>query len=184
MTLPVRNVVLIHGLRVHGDHRPAIGFRKITTHRFTHSDAPGGLMYLAEDLETCLWECFGDAILDPGAEISHAKWSHSRASEIGLKSPLLVCDLTDLATRKHLGLDLSALNHTDLMVPQAWGLAIQTHQDKADGFLFPSRFTGKRCLVLFDRPSVVAKLDSKLGKHLPEIDVACEFIAKNLINLV
>jgi len=141
-------------------------------------------MYFAEDLETCLWECFGDPILDPGAEISHVKWFHSQASEIGLNRPLLVCDLTDMATRRHLGLDISALNHADLAVPQAWGLALQTHRDNIDGFFFPSRFTGKRCIVLFDRPSVVAKLTSKPEEYLPKIDGACEFISKNHINLV
>jgi hypothetical protein len=182
--LPCIRVASIRGIRVHSEHRPAISFRKITSHRFTHPDAPEGLMYLAEDLETCLWECFGDAILDPGARIPHLKWSHSQTSEIGLKQPLAVCDLSDLATRRQLGLDLSALNHPDLSVPQAWGLAIQKHPASAGGFFFPSRFTGKRCLVLFDRPAVVMTLSSRRGKNLPEIVDAVEFIDRNRIKLI
>lgn len=182
--LPILTVASIHGIRVHGRHRPAISFRKITSHRFTHPDAPEGLLYLAEDLETCLWECFGDAILEPGARISLLKWSQSQTSEIGLTQPLLVCDLTDLGTRRQLGLDLSALNHPDLTVPQAWGLAIQKHPAPVGGFYFPSRFTGKRCLALFDRPAVAMALSSSPGKSLPEIVDAVEFINRNQIKLV
>jgi hypothetical protein len=182
--LPTLNVASFHGIRVHGGHRSAISFRKITSHRFTHPDAPEGLMYLAEDLETCLWECFGDAILDPGARIPHLKWSQSQTSEIRLNQPLPVCDLTDLDTRRQLGLDLSALNHSDLVVPQAWGLAIQTHPASVGGFYFPSRFTGKRCLVLFDRPPVAAALSSSPGNTLPEIIDAADFINRNQIKLV
>lgn len=141
-------------------------------------------MYLAEDLETCLWECFGDAILDPGARVPLLKWSQSQTSEIGLNQPLPVCDLTDLGTRRDLGLDLSALNHPDLAVPQAWGLALQTHPASVGGFYFPSRFTGRRCLVLFDRPDVANALSSKPGESLLEIADAVEFINRNQIKLI
>lgn len=182
--LPCLQVASLQGIRVHGEHRPAISFRKITSHRFTHLDAPEGLMYLAEDLETCLWECFGDAILDPGARIPLLKWSKSQTSGIGLNQSLPVCDLTDLGTRRQLGLDLSALNHPDLAVPQAWGLAIQKHPASVGGFFFPSRFTGRRCLVLFDRPAIAMALSSTPGKTLPEIADAVEFINRNEIKLI
>lgn len=182
--LPCLQVASLQGIRVHGGHRPAISFRKITSHRFTHPNAPEGLMYLAEDLETCLWECFGDAILDPGARIPLVKWNQSQTSEIGMNHSLLVCDLTDLSTRRQLGLDLSALNHADLAVPQAWGLAIQKHPASVAGFFFPSRFTGRRCLVLFDRPAIAMSLSSRHGESLPEIADAVEFINRNEIMLI
>lgn len=182
--LPCIHLASLQVIRVHGEHGPAISFRKITSHRFTHPDAPEGLLYLADDLETCLWECFGDAILDPGARIPLLKWSQSQTSEIQLNQPLPICDLTDLGTRRQLRVDLSALHHPDLVVPQAWGLALQKHPASVGGFFFPSRFTGRRCLVLFERPAVAMKLASKPGKRLTEIVDAVEFINRNQIKLV
>jgi len=182
--LSVLELKKLNGLRVHGDQWPVIGFRNVPSHRFTHPDAPQGLLYLGGDLETCLWECFGDQILDPGAKIHRNKWFNSRASEINLKKPLSICDLTDLGTRRRLKVDLPALNNTDISIPQQWGLAIQTHPDEVDGFFFPSRFTGERCLVLFERPKVAAKLKSKKGDLLPDIAEASVFLAKNTIHLV
>lgn len=182
--LPCIHLASLQFIRVHGEHRPAISFRKIISHRFTHPDAPEGLLYLADDLETCLWECFGDAILDPGARIPLLKWSQSQTSEIQLNQPLPICDLTDLGTRRQLRVDLSALHHPDLVVPQSWGLALQKHPASLGGFFFPSRFTGRRCLVLFERPAVATKLASKPGKRLTEIVDAVEFIDRNQIKLV
>jgi hypothetical protein len=183
-SLPVLKVKAFKGLRVHSDPWPAIGFRTVAAHRFSHPDAPAGLMYLGEDIETCLWECFGDHILDPGAKISRAKWVNSRASEITAKKTLSICDLTDLATRRHLKLDLPALNHTDISIPQQWGLAIQTHSAEVDGLYYPSRFTGRRCLVLFERPKIETKIGSKKGELLSDIDEASNFLAQNTIHLV
>lgn len=47
-----------------------------------------------------------------------------------------------------------------------------------------SRFTGKRCLVLFDRPPVAAALSNSPGNTLPEIIDAADFINRNQLKLV
>jgi hypothetical protein len=181
--LPVATLRRLESLRVHSTAFPAVAFRKIEAHRFSHPDAPGGLLYLACDLETCLWECFGDSILDPGAIIARAAWENRRLSRVRSGTSLRLCDLTELATRRALGVDQSALKHTDLAVPQAWGLAIQTHPDQVDGIRYLSRFTSRPCLAIFERPGRVSDLaESALGL-LPDLDEAEEFLAENFIAL-
>ena len=168
---------------MHSDARPAIGFRVVTTHRFSHPDAPEGLLYLGEDLETCLWECYGDEILDPGARISRNRWYHSRLSQVRSKESLSICDLADPKTRRCLSVDLTALNYPDLSVPQQWRLAIQTHPAAVDGLRFPSRFTAQPCLVLFDRDNVRSMLTSRPSDLLPACDEASNFLTENMIHL-
>ncbi len=139
---------------------------------------------MAEDLETCLWECFGDAILDRKSEISGVLWRSKMVSRIESVSPLKLCDLTNLYARRTLSLDLSAMKHTELSVPQAWGLAIQTHPDAVDGIRYFSRFTDHPCVVVFEHPSLVGKLRETPLSLLAELDAADDFLAANSIALV
>jgi len=173
-----------NGLRVHSIPRRAVQFRLIPSHRFSHPDASEGLIYLAEDLETCLWESFGDAILNPGSLIPRSQWMNKRVSEIQIKENLKVVDLTETKTRSALKVDLSALKHTDLEVPQAWGLAIQNHPAQVDGFYYNSRFTNERCLVLFDRKGMSSNLKSKKMGDLSDLQAASLFLDENDIALV
>lgn len=173
----------LKGLRVHATGFPAIRFRLSANHRFSHPDAAAGLLYLGEDLETCLWECFGDAILDPGSIIAESDWNIRCASRI-VATDLKICDLTDLATRRKLGVDLSALKHPNLAIPQVWGLAIQSHPDAADGLRFLSRFTGRRCFALFERPGLIGRLKEIQLSLLSDLDEAEDFLEANSITLV
>ena len=182
--LPVVELALLSALRVHSLKRPAINFRLNPAHRFSHPDAPAGLLYLGESCETCLWECFGDSILDPDSVIPAQQWINQRVSEVTFKKPLRLCDLTQTAVRSALKVDLSALKHTDLTVPQEWGLAIQNHPKEVDGLLYSSRFTGKRCLVLFERKKTVSLLKSKVRGKLMDLDEGERFLGDNQITLI
>lgn len=182
--LPVKTVKGLNAMRVHGNRHPATGFRLIPSHRFSHPDAPEGLLYAGFDLGTCLWEVFGDAILDPGSVISSARWMKQRVSRVHSSAIFRLCDLTDQKTRTALKVDLSALKHTDLDVPQAWGLAIQKHPDNVDGFLYQSRFSGETCIVLFDRPGLAAKLNSTVVGDLADLDEGNQFLDDNEVALV
>ena len=180
--LPVSAVETLDAFRVHSVRFPAISFRLNPEHRFSHPHAPGGLLYLGEDLETCLWECFGDEILDHSA-IAKVDWG-KRLSRVAATTRLKICDLTILSVRRELGLDLSAMKHTELDVPQAWGLAIQNHPDAVDGLRYFSRFTGNPCIALFERPSLASRLRETPVSLLAELDTADDFLDANSIALV
>ena len=182
--LPVSESEPLEALRVHSVQFPAISFRLNPDHRFSHPAAPAGLLYMGEDLETCLWECFGDAILDKGSEITRALWQSRRVSRITFVSPPNLCDLTILSVRRELGMDLSAMKHTELDVPQAWGLAIQNHPDAVDGLRYLSRFTGNPCIALFKRPDLASRLRETPVSLLAELDTADDFLDANSIALV
>ncbi|MES2707371.1 MAG: RES family NAD+ phosphorylase [Verrucomicrobiota bacterium] len=183
--LPVTTVHGLDTLRLHGASYPAIQFRLVTSHRFSHPDAPGGLLYLADDPETCLMECFGDAVLDPGSFISQTRWMNQRVSRIQSTDTFRLCDLTETKTRSALKVDLPSLLHPDLSIPQTWGLAIQTHPENADGLCFFSRFTNRRCLVLFDAGGRhLSKLKSTAQGGLAVHAQADRFLDENKIALV
>lgn len=182
--LPATKVKGIDALRVHGAAYPAVQFRQVSSHRYSHSDTGEGLIYLGFDLTTCLWECFGDAILDPGSMIPRSRWLNQRVSRITSAKELRLCDLTDLKTRTALKVDLSALKHPELEIPQAWGLAILRHPEQVDGLCYPSRFTAGRCVVLFERAGAAAGLKSRALGDLPDLDEAGRFLDENKIALV
>lgn len=182
--LPVSIVRNFKGLRLHGAARPPIQFRNVSSHRFSHPSASSGLMYLAEDLESCLWECFGDSILDPGTALPHSIWMSRKLSEIKAITQLRICDLTETKTRSALKVDLSALKHTNLNIPQAWGLAIMNHPEVVDGFQFTSRFTNRRCTVLFGDARIASILKSKPLGNLIDLDEGAAFLEENEIALV
>lgn len=180
--LPVSEPATLEAFRIHGVRFPAVSFRLNPEHRFSHPDAPGGLLYMGEDLETCLWECFGDEILNHST-IAKVDWG-KRLSKISAITRLRICDLTILSVRRTLGLDLSAMKHTELDVPQAWGLAIQNHPDAVDGLRYFSRFTGNPCVALFERPGLASRLRETPVSLLAELDTADDFLDANRIALV
>jgi hypothetical protein len=181
--LPTVSIKWNHCLRIHGDQWNGAQFRLTDRHRFSHPDAPSGLLYLGENFDTCVWERFGDAILDPYG-IGREVWNECRLTRIAFVEPLKICDLTDLATRRTLGVDLSALNHTNLAIPQAWGLAIQTHPAQPDGLRYLSRFTDQPCFALFERPGISAKLATEPLELLPDLDEDDAFLDTHRIALV
>ncbi len=184
MPLPTTDLPSRQFQRLHGAKRRAADFRLNPSHRFSHPNAPGGLLYLGEDFDTCVWECFGDKILEDGAGIARSTWNLRMLSRIVIQAPLQICDLTDLNVRRELGLDMSALGHTNFDIPHAWGLAIQTHPQQPDGLRYSSRFTSRPCLALFERPGIAAKLVVEALGLLPDLDESGGFLDTHRIALV
>jgi hypothetical protein len=174
----------LNALRVHDKVHPAIRFRIVAGHRFSHSESPGGLLYLGESLPTCLWECFGDELLDNQKRLSASRWAKSHTSRVHSAASFKLCDLTDEKTRLALGVDLSALMHTDLSIPQAWSLAIQNHPAQVDGLRYLSRLNNEPSLVIFERLGATSKLEETFIGTLAELDEATAFLAQHSICLV
>jgi hypothetical protein len=169
--------------RLHRKGHDAIYFSINPDHRFSHAACPYGLLYLGEDFFTCLWERFGDDILSPGSMVSFRLWATRSISRLMLPS-LKICDLTDEQTRTRAGVDLSALTSSDLSVPQDWGLAIQQHPAGFHGLRYFSRFSGKPCIALFDRPGLTMGLrTSRVGDLLDYPDAEL-FLTQHQIALV
>jgi hypothetical protein len=74
--------------------------------------------------------------------------------------------------------------HPELSIPQAWGLAIQTHPSAVDGIRYLSRFNHQPSLVLFDRPGSANQLSATLIGSLPDVPEADKFLLGRKIALV
>jgi hypothetical protein len=181
--LPVRTLENFEFRRLHESGRDPIYFGLNPGHRFSHPQGRCGLLYLAATVNTCIWERFGDDILNPGSPVPRSVWIQRQLSKIRV-SKVRVCDLTDENVRAQVGVDLSALHHTDLSVPQAWGLAVQDHPNFYDGLLYPSRLDGLRCLALFDRPGLRDGLAVLSTVDLVASDEANAFLLEKQIALL
>lgn len=181
--LPELRIDGLDALRVHGAHFPALNFRVVPGHRFSHPGAPTGLIYLGEKLDTCLSEFFGDTLLDRGG-ISASRWQNTLIARIRSDASLRICDLTDEKCRLRLGADLSALMSADLHVPHAWGLAIQNHPAAVDGIRYLSRFDSRPCLVLFERPWMAGRLEASSLGSLHESAEALHFLIDRSVSLI
>jgi hypothetical protein len=95
-------------VRVRPDDKSAICFGKSANNRFTPKDSPFGVCYVAEDLQTALFEVFGDEMLEKDCRIRGWRWMNYRISEINLP-PVSVCDLSEERIRTALGVDLVSL---------------------------------------------------------------------------
>jgi hypothetical protein len=168
--------------RVHPTGVKAGHFSLNPTHRFSHEDSPYPLLYLASDIETCLFERFGDSAYDRERSIS--QWLLVTHSVSAVLAPeLYVCDLTQPKTLSSLMVDLTALMHNDLSTPQKWGLALQSHPAHVQGIKFASRFNGKPCLALFQRDNIEETLVEKLLGPLTALDAAVDWLDKHRIAL-
>lgn len=81
-------------------------------------------------------------------------------------------------------MDLCPLAHTNLDIPHAWGLAIQTHPSLPDGLRYLSLYTDQPCLALFERPGISTKLTAEALELLPDLDEADAFLDTHRIALV
>lgn len=142
------------------------------------------MLYLGYDVKTCLWETFGDAVLNPGAAIASSRWMSRQLSVIQVKTELRICDLTETRVRSLLKVDLSALMHTNLDYPQAWGLALMNHPDMIDGIHYNSRFTNRRCTVLFGRENIRSVCRAMMIENLSDLEQGGSFLEENEIALV
>jgi len=109
---------------------------------------------------------------DGGLAVAFSLWQTHSVSAIHVPA-ILLCDLTNAKTLSALRVDLSALMHNDLKIPQLWGLAIQQHPANFQAIKFKSRFNGKMCLALFNRDNLAKRLkDSAIVSLLNSGDAA------------
>lgn len=134
-------------IRVH--RKPAVHFGKNANNRFTPLNSPFGVLYAAEDINTALYEVFGDEMLEKDCRIRLVKWRSNKISELAVPA-VTVCDFSDEEVRTAIRVEKATLLSADFQVTQAWALAIMTHPAGVDGIQYESRFHGK-CLALFDR---------------------------------
>jgi len=138
---------------------------------------------VATDVETCLWEIFGDAVFDNGRVLPKTQWDNLLISTID--TPLLhLCDLSKTTTRGALTVDLTALMNDNLGVPQEWGLAIQRHPSQVPAIKFRSRFTGHACLAIFDRGGIRIRLREERLSRLNRFDPALNWLTRYEVSLV
>ena len=153
-----------------------------TIHRFSHEDCPYPCLYLAVDLDTGLFERFGDEAYDRQNTVPQSLWAAHCVTSIQVPA-LQVCDLTNARTLSALRADLSALMHHDLAAPQEWGLAIQRHPANFQGVKFKSRFNGRACLALFRRDAVEERLRQGKPAGLSSNEAAVGWLDKHRVSL-
>jgi hypothetical protein len=79
--------------------------------------------------------------------------------------------------------DLTALMHEKLDVPQKWGLAIQKHPFAFQGIKYKSRFNDRACLALFLRDKIEDCLPDTLHGTLSSVADAVEWLDKHKVSL-
>jgi hypothetical protein len=169
--------------RLHAKGTSALLFSLKPTHRFSHPDCPCSVLYLAIDPETCLWERFGDCLLDSAHTLPRTHWEDAVLSSVEVP-PILLCDFTRTATRVELSVDLSALMNPDISLPQEWGLAVQRHPDQVSAIRYRSRFTNAACLALFDRGTIRSQIRESLLSPASHSDAALEWLTRHEVVLV
>lgn len=134
------------------------------------------------DIDTCLFERFGDKAYDNGKVIPQSLWTGHCVSTVQVPE-IQACDLTSARTLSALMADLSALMHTEVAAPQEWGLAIQRHPAQFQAIKFRSRFNGKMCLALFQRDGIDKHLQETPLDALPDSDAAVDWLDKHGVGL-
>jgi hypothetical protein len=168
--------------RVHPIQFKALFFSLNPGHRFSHAGCPYQFLYMGADIDTCLFERFGDTAYDGKKIIPRSLWRNHGLSKLRMPE-LKVCDLTHAGTLSALQVDLSSLMHPDLTVSQVWGLAIQKHPADFEAIKFKSRFNGQSCLALFNRNGIEGKiLETALG-DLSQNSAAVDWLDKHQISL-
>ena len=141
------------------------------------------MLYVGIDPKTCLWERFGDSIFDDAYTLAKSIWDDSVISYVDV--PVLhLCDLSRVLTRSLVTVDLSALMHDDISVPQEWGWRIQQHPSQVPAIKFRSRFTNAACLALFERKSLKSQLKERLIGPLNRFDPALDWLTQSEVTLV
>ncbi len=169
--------------RLHETGMGAVHFMLHPAHRFSHPACPFPVLYLAEDLATCIWERFGDDILNEGSPVSLGLWRSRSASRVRVPD-LRLCDLTDAHTATRAKVDLGALTSQDLAIPMEWGLRIQEHPAAFDGLRYRSRFNHEPCLVLFNRDGMASRLHATPVGNLPDMPEADDFLRHHHVALI
>jgi hypothetical protein len=169
--------------RVHRAGVPALDFQIHPFHRFSHASCPYPLLYVGPNIQTCLWEVFGDDVFLGNHTIAASKWSGRRVSQISVPE-LKVCAVSLEQTRESAGVDKASLLAADLSIPQEWGLALQQHSAGFEAIKYTSRFVDQPCLALFDRQGLLGKLKTRLLGDLEDLEAAVDWLHARKVALI
>ena len=182
-TIPVTRQPARTWFRVHRAGVPALDFGIQNHHRFSHASCPYPLLYVGPNLQTCLWEVFGDDVFQGSRTIAASKWAERCVSQITVPE-LRVCAISTERTREAMAVDKSSLLDDDLSIPQEWGLALQKHPAGFEAIKYTSRFVDQPCLALFDRGGLKSQLKVKLLGELENLDAAVDWLHERKAALV
>lgn len=168
--------------RVHQTAHSARDFSLKPAHRFSHQKCPFPVLYLGVNIDTCLFERFGDEIYDGAKTLPLSLWNAHSISWLEVPE-IRVCDLTQPETLSALAVDITALVNEKLDIPQAWGLAIQQHPLNFKGIKYKSRFNDRACLALFQRDGIEDSLSVTPLGTLSSIDEAGDWLDKHRVRL-
>ena len=168
--------------RVHQTVHSSRYFSLNPAHRFSHQDCPYPVLYLGVNIDTCLFERFGDETYDSAKALPQSLWDAHSVSLLQVPE-ICLCDLTKPETLSALRVDLTALMNEKLDVPQEWGVAIQKHPSNFQGIKYKSRFNDRACLAVFQRDGLEKSMpDSALGA-LSAVDEAADWLDKHRVRL-
>ncbi|MBL9172508.1 MAG: RES family NAD+ phosphorylase [Verrucomicrobiales bacterium] len=182
-TIPVTRQSQRLWFRIHPTGSPALHFRCLPHHRFSHPKCPFPLLYLGATLQTCLWEVFGDDVFLGKRAISSARWNGCSISQIQVPA-VNVCSTTLERTRDAMTVDKASLMAADLSIPQAWSLAIQKHPLGFEGIKCSSRFLNQSCLALFERGQLPSRFHVAHLGTLNDLDSAVDWLEEREAALV
>lgn len=174
---PVRN-----WFRIHKAHDSARYFSLNPAHRFSHKNCPFAMLYLGVNIDTCLFERFGDEAYDGAMTLAQSLWNAYSVSRIRVPE-IRICDLTKPETLSALRVDLTALTNEKLAIPQEWGLAIQKHPSNFQGIKFKSRFNDRTCLTVFRRDNIESYISDTVLGPLSALDDAADWLDKHRVRL-
>jgi hypothetical protein len=175
LAIPVTRQLARAWFRVHRPGAPALDFGIHHYHRYSHARCPYPLLYVGPNIQTCLWEVFGDDVFQGNRTIAMSKWTGRSVSQLSVPQ-LKVCAVSTEKTRDAMGVDKSSLLDDDLSIPQEWGLALQKHPAGFEAIKYTSRFVDQPCLALFDRGGLKSRLKVKLLGDLENLDAAVDWL--------
>ena len=113
------------------------------------------VLYLAETLATALYETVVRHALDYQANrvlhpFDYADRVLFTISTTARRARITLLDLTNQNARRY-GVPTDVLRHSEHDDGQDFAELVYDHLSAADGILYPSRFTGRRCVAVFER---------------------------------
>jgi len=140
------------------------------------------MLYLGVNIDTCLFERFGDEAYDGAQTLPQSLWNAHSVSLLQVPE-ISVCDLTKPETLSALRVDLTALMNEKLDIPQEWGLAIQKHPSNFQGIKYKSRFNDRACLAVFQRDDIKKSMPASVLGVLSSLNEAADWLDKHRVRL-
>src|ERR1700738_100453 len=118
-------------------YRDPFFWSRLGRNRFDLPDGRYGLLYTAQDLETCVLEVFGDRWLKERVVAANAL-PKFEVLIFAVQQELRVADLTGSALNR-LGTDANLFASNDYTVTQEWSRQLMVHAQARDGIRYHSR---------------------------------------------